>query len=47
MRCPDRCRRKRRARAIKGNSNMLMHGKNSDQIVEVIQKWLVAQKLVD
>jgi pimeloyl-ACP methyl ester carboxylesterase len=32
---------------IKGNSHMLMQDKNSDQIAEVIQKWLTAQKLVD
>ena len=28
---------------IKGNSHMLMQDKNSDQIAEVIQKWLVEQ----
>ena len=32
---------------IKGNSHMLMQDKNSDQIAEVIQKWLVSQNLVD
>jgi len=32
---------------IKGNSHMLMQDKNSDQIAEVIQKWLVSKNLVD
>jgi pimeloyl-ACP methyl ester carboxylesterase len=32
---------------IKGNSHMLMHEKNSDQIAEVIQKWLVGKGLSD
>jgi pimeloyl-ACP methyl ester carboxylesterase len=32
---------------IKGNSHMLMQDKNSDQIAEVIQKWLVAKGLSD
>jgi pimeloyl-ACP methyl ester carboxylesterase len=30
---------------IKGNSHMMMQDKNSDQIAEVIQKWLVAKGL--
>jgi hypothetical protein len=32
---------------IKGNSHMLMQDKNSDQIAEVIQKWLVGKGLSD
>ena len=32
---------------IKGNSHMLMKDKNSDQIAEVIQKWLVNKGLSD
>jgi pimeloyl-ACP methyl ester carboxylesterase len=32
---------------IKGNSHMMMQDKNSDQIAEVIQKWLTEKKLVD
>ncbi len=28
---------------IKGNSHMLMQDKNSDQVAEVIQKWLVGK----
>jgi len=32
---------------IKGNSHMLMQDKNSDQIAEVIQKWLVNKGLSD
>ena len=32
---------------IRGNSHMLMQDKNSDQIAEVIQKWLVSQNLAD
>jgi pimeloyl-ACP methyl ester carboxylesterase len=32
---------------IKGNSHMMMQDKNSDQIAEVIQKWLVSKGLVD
>ena len=32
---------------IKGNSHMLMQDRNSDQIAEVIQKWLVSQNLSD
>ena len=32
---------------IKGNSHMLMQDKNSDQIAEVIQKWLVSKGLSD
>ena len=30
---------------IKGNSHIMMQDKNSDQIAEVIQKWLVAKGL--
>ena len=32
---------------IKGNTHMLMMDKNSDQVAEVIQKWLVGKGLVD
>jgi hypothetical protein len=32
---------------IKGNSHMMMQDKNSDQIAEVIQKWLVAMGLAE
>ena len=32
---------------IKGNSHMLMQDKNSDQIAEVVQKWLVSKGLSD
>jgi hypothetical protein len=32
---------------IKGNSHMMMQDKNSDQIAEVIQKWLVAKGLAE
>jgi hypothetical protein len=32
---------------IKGNSHMMMQDRNSDQIAEVIQQWLVSQSLVD
>jgi pimeloyl-ACP methyl ester carboxylesterase len=32
---------------IKGNSHMLMQDKNSDQIADVIQKWLVGKGLSD
>jgi pimeloyl-ACP methyl ester carboxylesterase len=32
---------------IKGNSHMLMQDKNSDQIADVIQKWLVSKGLSD
>jgi pimeloyl-ACP methyl ester carboxylesterase len=32
---------------IKGNSHMLMQDKNSDEIAEVIQKWLAAKGLSD
>jgi len=32
---------------IKGNSHMVMQDKNSDQVAEVIQKWLVSKGLVD
>ena len=32
---------------IKGNSHMLMQDKNSDEIAEVINKWLVAKLLID
>jgi pimeloyl-ACP methyl ester carboxylesterase len=30
---------------IKGNSHMVMHDKNSDQVAEVIQKWFVSKGL--
>ena len=32
---------------IKGNTHMLMMDKNSDQVAEVIQKWLAGKGLVD
>ena len=32
---------------IKGNSHMMMQDKNSDQVAEVIQKWLVSKGLSD
>jgi len=32
---------------IKGNSHMMMMDKNSDQIADLIQKWLVGKGLVD
>jgi pimeloyl-ACP methyl ester carboxylesterase len=32
---------------IKGNTHMMMMDKNSDQVAEVIQKWLVGKGLVD
>ena len=32
---------------IKGNSHMLMQDKNSNQIAEVVQKWLVSKGLSD
>ena len=32
---------------IKGNSHMLMQDKNSDQVAEVINKWLVSKGLSD
>ena len=32
---------------IKGNSHMMMMDKNSDQIAELIQKWLVSKGLSD
>ena len=32
---------------IKGNSHMMMQDRNSDQIAEVIQKWLVSKGLSD
>jgi hypothetical protein len=32
---------------IKGNSHMMMQDKNSDQIAEVIQKWLAGKALAD
>ncbi len=32
---------------IKGNTHMLMMDKNSDQVADVIQKWLVGKGLVD
>ncbi|MBP2658393.1 MAG: esterase [Firmicutes bacterium] len=31
---------------IKGNSHMLMMDKNSDQIAEIVQKWLESQKIM-
>ena len=33
--------------SIKGNTHMLMMDKNSDEVAEVIQKWLVGKALVD
>ena len=32
---------------IKGNSHMMMMDKNSDQVAELIQKWLVSKGLSD
>jgi hypothetical protein len=32
---------------LKGNSHMVMMDKNSDQVADVIQKWLVAKGLAD
>jgi len=32
---------------IKGNSHMMMQDKNSDQIAETIQKWLVGKRLAE
>jgi len=32
---------------IKGNSHMMMMDKNSDQIADVIQKWLISKELAD
>ena len=32
---------------IKGNSHMIMQDKNSDQVAEVIQKWLVSKGLAE
>src|ERR1043166_10118456 len=32
---------------IKGNSHMMMQDKNSDQIAEVIQKWMVGKSLAE
>ena len=32
---------------IKGNTHMMMMDKNSDQVAEVIQKWLVEKGLVE
>ena len=32
---------------IKGNTHMLMMDKNSDQVAEVIQKWLVGKGLAE
>jgi pimeloyl-ACP methyl ester carboxylesterase len=32
---------------IKGNSHMVMMDKNSDQVADLIQKWLTEKKLVD
>lgn len=31
---------------IKGNTHMLMMDKNSDQIAEIVQKWLESQKIM-
>ena len=31
---------------IKGNSHMVMQDKNSDQVAEVIQKWLTSKGIV-
>ena len=33
--------------ALASRSHMLMQDRNSDQIAEVIQKWLVSQNLSD
>ena len=32
---------------ITGNTHMIMMDKNSDQVAEVIQKWLAGKGLVD
>jgi len=32
---------------IKGNSHMMMMDKNSDQVADIIQKWLVSKELAD
>ena len=32
---------------ITGNSHMIMMDKNSDQVADLIQKWLVGKGLVD
>jgi S-ribosylhomocysteine lyase LuxS involved in autoinducer biosynthesis len=32
---------------IKGNTHMMMMDKNSDQIADVMQKWLVAKGFAD
>lgn len=32
---------------IKGNSHMLMQDKNSDQVADLIQKWLASKALSD
>ena len=32
---------------IKGNTHMVMMDKNSDEVADVIQKWLVSRNLVD
>ena len=32
---------------VKGNTHMLMMDKNSDQVADVIQKWLIGRGLVD
>jgi hypothetical protein len=32
---------------LKGNSHMVMMDKNSDQVAELIQKWLVGKGLVE
>jgi hypothetical protein len=32
---------------LKGNSHMVMMDKNSDQVADLIQKWLVSKGLSD
>jgi hypothetical protein len=32
---------------IRGNSHMLMMDKNSDQVADLIQKWLVGRQLAE
>ena len=32
---------------IKGNTHMVMMDKNSDDVADVMQKWLVSKELVD
>jgi hypothetical protein len=32
---------------IKGNSHMMMMDRNSDQVADLIQKWLVGKGLTD